>query len=61
MLRSGARTMSPPSRCAGSTTARDARRVGFDFVVEAGLGRGHRDFLSTRRQAILKVASCERS
>ena len=43
--------MSPPSRCAGSTTASGRQaldQVGFDFVVEAGLGRGHRDFRAIR-------------
>lgn len=49
-LRSGARTTSPPSPCAGSTTVgrRALDQVGFEFVVEAGLGRGHRDFRAIR-------------
>lgn len=49
-LRSGARTTSPSSPCAGSTTVgRQALdQVGSDFAVEAGLGRGHRDFRAIR-------------
>ena len=49
--RSGVRTMSPPSRLCGldNGVGRQALdQVGFDFVVEAGLGRGHRDFRAIR-------------
>ena len=41
--------MNPPSRFAVSTTRAGRRaldRAGFDFVAEAGLGRGHADFRS---------------
>jgi hypothetical protein len=43
------------SRSVGSTTRRgDARsiRLDSDFVVEAGLGRGHRDFRAIRLQTL---------
>ena len=56
----GARAMSPPSRCAGSTTAAGRQaldQVGFDFVVEAGLGRGHRDFRAIRLHTLPGVAT----
>ena len=43
--------MSPPIALCGLDNARGRQaldQVGFDFVVEAGLGRGHRDFRAMR-------------
>ncbi len=51
MPRFGARMMSPPSPCAeldNEAGRRALDQVGFDFVVEAGLGRGHLDFRAVR-------------
>ena len=51
MLPSRARTVSPRSRSAASTTllaAAPSIASAFAFVVEAGLGRGHRDFRTIR-------------
>jgi hypothetical protein len=33
-------------------------QVGFDFVVEAGLGRGHRDFRAVRLHTLTGLAPC---